>query len=124
MKYLIFCKRTNKHIATYTNEKTLETLDTSRCYYLEDKPQVKQLNEYGVDKVSGKKESEPRNVKTNLYFKEQSKSSDTGNDYMSPVNPIGYYATMSTLDNSSSSSCDSSSSYDSSSSSSCDSSSW
>lgn len=124
MKYLIYCKFTNKYLATYTNEKTLENLDTSRCYaveYEDPKPKEK-INEFGVHEKSGKKEKR-HGFKNSSQV---SSSSNTTNDYMSPSNPIGYYATMSSFDNSSSSSsCDSSSSScDLSSSSSCDSSSW
>lgn len=128
MKYLIFCKRTNRHLATYTNAKTLETLDTSRCYFKEydDIKAEKRLNESDINVRKGRKEKSSKS--DSRHRQSSSGSSYQSNDYMNPTNPIGYYATMSSLDSysSSSSSCDSSSSssYDSSSSSSCDSSSW
>lgn len=128
MKYLIYCKRTNRHLATYTNAKTLETLDTSRCYFEEydDIKYEKILNEFGVNVKTGKKEKYSKSASKD--GRSSSGSSYQSNDYMNPTNPIGYYATMSSLNSysSSSSGCDSSSSssYDSSSSSSCDSSSW
>lgn len=115
MKYLIYCKRTNRHLATYTNAKTLETLDTSRCYFEEyDEKKVNELV----------KKSKAKNAKTSISFK----SKNSSDDYTNIINTTGYILTMSSLNSysSSSSSCDSSSnsSYDSSSSSSCDSSSW
>ncbi|QYC51360.1 hypothetical protein [Acinetobacter phage BUCT628] len=128
MKYLIYCKRTNRHLATYTNAKTLETLDTSRCYFekYDDSKAEKKLNEFGVNVKTLGKEKYSKSV--SKYGQPYGSSSSQSNDYMNPTNPIGYYATTASLSSysSSSSSCDSSSSssYDSSSSSSCDSSSW
>ena len=128
MKYLIYCKRTNRHLATYTNAKTLETLDTSRCYFEEydDVDVEKRLNKSGINVKKEGKEKYSKSV--SKYGQSSSSSRPQSNDYMNPTNPIGYYATTSSLSGyrSSSSSCDSSSgsSYDSSSSSSCDSSSW
>lgn len=115
MKYLIYCQRTNRYLATYTNAKTLETLDTSRCYF----------EEYDEKKVNDLvKKSKAKNAKTTISFKSKNSSDDCTNI----INTTGYISAVSSLDSysSSSSGCDSSSgsSYDSSSSSSCDSSSW
>ena len=124
MKYLIFCKKTHKHLATYTNAKTLETLDTDKCYFKEEEPVKKKQ----ATRTVSAKITVTENPKSSNKFSSSS-DSNTTNDYMNPLNPMGFYAAQSYSDNSynssSSSSCDSSSSYsDSSSSSSCDSSSW
>ena len=36
MQYHIFCKETHKYLCTYTNAESLNTLDTTRCYYKEE----------------------------------------------------------------------------------------
>ena len=36
MLYHIFCKETHKYLCTYTNAESLNTLDTTRCYYKEE----------------------------------------------------------------------------------------
>ena len=36
MQYYIFCKETHKYLCTYTNAESLNTLDTTRCYYKEE----------------------------------------------------------------------------------------
>lgn len=124
MKYLIFCKKTHKHIATYTNKKTLEILDTERCYYTIDTG-TEWIEYREIVEVKAEKRK-PQDSYTNSYKKTKIQNDPPNplNDYMNPVNPIVFYASQS-YDSSSSSSCDSSSSYSdsSSSSSSCDSSS-
>lgn len=117
--YLIFCKTTHKHIATYTNEKTLENLDLNKCYYKKLEKKIIQAERSGNEfKVTRKEESKKTSSST-------SGSNCVTNDYMNPANPIGYHATVSSYSSSSSDcgSSSSSSSYDSGSSS-CDSSSW
>ena len=37
MLYHIFCKETHKYLCTYTNAESLKTLDTTRCYYKEER---------------------------------------------------------------------------------------
>lgn len=37
MQYYIFCKETHKYLCTYTNAESLKTLDTTRCYYKEER---------------------------------------------------------------------------------------
>lgn len=109
MKYLIYCKKTHKLLAVYTSAKSLETLNTDKCYYKEQ-AEVKaaptdQSRRTAVGRASGSRSG-----------------NDNSNDYMSPSNPIGFYASSYGSDSNCSSSSDSYSS--SSSSSSCDSSSY
>jgi len=112
MKYLIFNKETHEYITTYTNKETLNTLDTSKCYYAEIKEEkVKPV----VDPK--KKSTQVDNV---TYNQKRSTQTSTSQSHVSyPTYHSTYY------DGSSSSSCssDSGSSY-SDSSSSCDSSSY
>ena len=128
MKYLIYCKKTHKLLAVYTNAKSLETLNTDKCYYKEQ-AEVKANKRSNDSSSKQKKRSE--DVKLSDRFgtpsgyssaKENRNSSDISNDYMSPSNPIGFYASSYSSDSNCSSSSDSYSS--SPSSSSCDSSSY
>lgn len=122
MKFNIYCKKTDELLAVYSNAKTLETLDTSKCYYIaveESKP-VKRSSSAKSNSKSSFESTKPNN---------QSGSSSSQNDYMNPLNPlnpVGFHQTIAAVSSdsySSSSSCSSSSSY-SDSSSSCDSSSF
>ena len=108
MKYLIYCKKTHKLLAVYTNAKSLETLNTDKCYYKEQ-AEVKAAPTDKSRRTAVGRESGSR------------VGNDNSNDYMNPVNPIGFYASSHFISysdcSSSSSSSDSSSN---SSSSSCD----
>lgn len=123
MKYNIYCKKTHNLLAVYTNEKTLETLDCYRCYYISEE------NKVNLDDVVKVFDVKPLDKAIDSKRRLKSKKSASVNqskqdDYTSPLNQVGYYAAISSMDSASSSSCDSSSSSDTSSSSSCDSGSW
>ena len=79
MEYQIFNKETHEYITTYYNYETLNTLDTSRCYYVAAKKQK--------NVESSKKEEGNYSV---------SSTPTTEQDVLSITHPVGMslYSTM------------------------------